>query len=156
MDIQSKYPSESAVKKTEIVFPNDANPMGMLQGGRLIEWMDVAAAVCAQIHAGNISVTASIYEVEFLHPATVGDIITIEATITRAFNSSMEILARAFGRKVKDSTNKKVGEAFFLFVAINDQAKPILVPAVTPQTSEEIMLYEQALERKNRKSSARK
>lgn len=156
MLLQPKNPAESSVQKTEVVFPNDTNPMGMLQGGRLIEWMDIAAAVCAQLHAGNISVTAAIYDVAFFHPATVGDIISIEANITRAFNTSMEIYVQAKGRKVKNNQFRKVGEAFLLFVAIDDHAQPVPVPPVIPQSSEEQLLYDMALDRKNRRAHAPK
>ena len=100
-----KIPSASETIKTEVVCPNDSNPMGILQGGKLVEWMDIAAAVCAQTHAGKICVTASINHVDFNAAATVGDIVTIHATITRAFNSSMEIFVRSFARKVLHEKN---------------------------------------------------
>ena len=83
-----------------MVCPNDTNPMGLLQGGRLVEWMDIAAAVCAQTHSGKICVTASINHVDFNAAAKIGDIITIHAKITRAFHTSMEIFVKAYARKV--------------------------------------------------------
>lgn len=95
-----KLPVFSATGKTEVVCPNDTNPMGLLQGGRLVEWMDIAAVVCAQTHANKICVTASINQVDFNATANVGDIIAINAVITRAFTSSMEIFVKAFTRKV--------------------------------------------------------
>ncbi|MBK7816171.1 MAG: hypothetical protein IPJ60_00645 [Sphingobacteriaceae bacterium] len=88
---------------TEIVCPNDTNPMGILQGGRLVQWMDIASAVCAQNHSEHICVTASIDSVKFKSPAKVGDIITIKARITRAFNSSMEIFVQAWAKKLEGS-----------------------------------------------------
>ncbi len=94
-----KTPAESRITKTEVVCLNDTNPMGMLKGGWLVEWMDVTAAVCAQTHAGNICVTASINQVDFNTSARVGDIIKINAKITRAFATSMEVLVQAFARK---------------------------------------------------------
>lgn len=89
-----KTPKHSETIMTEVVCPNDTNPMGILQGGRLVQWMDIASAVCTQNHAEHICVTASIDSVKFKSPAKVGDIITIKARITRSFNSSMEILCR--------------------------------------------------------------
>jgi acyl-CoA hydrolase len=100
-----KSPSDSVIIKTEVVCPNDTNPMDILQGGRLVEWMDIAAAVCAQTHSGKICVTASINQVDFNAPAKIGDIITINASITRAFHSSMEIFVQAFARKVLEEKN---------------------------------------------------
>jgi acyl-CoA hydrolase len=92
-----KTPSDSETIKTEVICPNDTNPMGILLGGRLVEWMDIAAAVCAQIHAGKICVTACINRVDFTAVAKVGDIIT---RITRAFKTSMEIFVFAFAKTV--------------------------------------------------------
>ncbi|HSN60516.1 MAG TPA: acyl-CoA thioesterase, partial [Ferruginibacter sp.] len=112
-----KNPSDSEIIKTEVVCPNDANPMGILQGGRLVEWMDIGAAVCAQTHSGKICVTASINHVDFNASAKVGDIISICARITRAFNSSMEIFVESYARKVLDGKKYLISEAYFSFVA---------------------------------------
>src|ERR1019366_1029322 len=98
--MKNKRPAASLTIKTEVVCPNDTNPMGILQGGRLVQWMDIAAAVCAQTHAEKICVTASINQVDFNAPAKVGDIITIRASLTRAFNSSMEIFVESFAKNV--------------------------------------------------------
>lgn len=92
---KQKTPKESETIMTEVVCPNDTNPMGILQGGKLVQWMDIASAVCAQNHAEHICVTASIDSVKFKTPAKVGDIITIQAKMTRAFSSSMEIFVQA-------------------------------------------------------------
>ncbi len=146
-----KYPSESAIIKTEVVCPNDTNPMGILQGGRLVEWMDIAAAVCAQTHAEKICVTASINQVDFNRAAMVGDIITVNAKITRAFNSSMEIFVHAFARKVLDGKNHLISEAYFTFVAMDDIGKASNVIAVKPETFSEKEQFITAVERKKQK-----
>ena len=95
-----KVPLDSKTVKTEVVCPNDTNPMGLLKGGRLVEWMDMAAAVCAQIHADKICVTASVNHVDFMQSAKVGDIIIIHAIITRTFKTSMEIKVLAYSQRV--------------------------------------------------------
>ena len=94
-----KAPAISETVKTEVVCPNDTNPMGMLQGGRLVQWMDIAAAVCAEIHAEKICVTAMINKVDFKHPAFVGDIITIRAKITRHLIHQWRYLFRLLPEK---------------------------------------------------------
>jgi acyl-CoA hydrolase len=146
---RAKTPSESETIATEVVFPNDTNPMGMLQGGRLMQWMDMVSAVCAQTHAERIAVTVSINKVFFKNPAKTGDIITIKARITRAFSTSMEIFVQAWARKVTSREAYLINEAFFTFVALDDNAKPAAVPPVKPVTAEEKLLYRQALERNN-------
>ena len=145
-----KVPSDSQTIKTEVVCPNDSNPMGMLQGGRTVEWMDIAAAVCAQTHAGKICVTASINHVDFNATANVGDIITIHATITRAFNTSMEIFVQSFARKVLAEKKYLISEAFFTFVALNIEGRTTPVIAVKPVSAPEKKHFIQALIRKTK------
>jgi len=132
-----KTPKYSETIMTEVVCPNDTNPMGILQGGRLVQWMDIASAVCAQNHAEHICVTASIDSVKFKTPAKVGDIITIKAKMTRAFSSSMEIFVQAWAKKVLSQKAYLINEAYFTFVAIDDYANPSEVPAIKPTTEHE-------------------
>ncbi len=133
---------------TEVVCPNDTNPMGILQGGRLVQWMDIASAVCAQNHAEHICVTASIDNVKFKSPAKVGDIITIKARITRSFHSSMEIFVQAWAKKVLSQKAYLINESYFTFVALDDNAKPVSVPPVRPVSPHEKTEYANAEKRK--------
>ncbi len=145
-----KTPSSSETIKTEVVCPNDTNPMGMLQGGRLVQWMDIAAAVCAQNHAEKICVTALIENVTFKSSARVGDIITISAKITRAFTTSMEIFVQANSKNVLSQRSYLISESYFIFVALDDHAQLTQVPQVKPVTALEKQRYREAFERKNK------
>jgi len=151
MTVARKNPSQSETIKTEVVCPNDTNPMGILQGGRLVQWMDIAAAVCAQKHAGKICVTASIDSVSFENPARLGDIITIKGKITRAFNTSMEVIVEAWAANTLANSKNHISTAYFSFVALNEIAKRSTVIPVRPETPEEMEQYEEALRRKKRK-----
>lgn len=149
---KSKSPKDSETIMTEVVCPNDTNPMGILQGGKLVQWMDIASAVCAQNHAEYICVTASIDSVTFKTPAKVGDIITIKAKITRSFNSSMEIFVQAWSKKVLSQKAYLINEAYFTFVAIDDYGNPCQVRAIHPRTLEEKKQYIAAEKRKKLRS----
>lgn len=144
-----KTSKNSETIMTEIVCPNDTNPMGILQGGRLVQWMDIASAICAQNHAEHICVTASIDSVKFKTPAKVGDIITIKAKMTRSFNSSMEIFVEAWAKKILSQKAYLINEAYFTFVALDDNANPAIVPAIKPSSEAEKKEYLNALKRKN-------
>lgn len=146
--MKTKPASASAITKTEVVCPNDTNPMGILQGGRLVEWMDIAAAVCAQTHADKICVTAAINQVVFNAAANVGDIVTIHAKITRAFTSSMEVWVQAYARKVLKAKKYLISEAYFHFVALDKKGKVTGVTGVRPVTTDEKEAYTSALVRK--------
>lgn len=146
--MKTKTPKDSETIMTEVVCPNDTNPMGILQGGRLVQWMDIASAVAAQNHAAHICVTASIDTVKFKAPAKVGDIITIKAKITRAFNSSMEIKVEAWAKKVISQKAYLINEAYFTFVALDDYANPAPIAPIKPMTAEEKKEYTAAEKRK--------
>lgn len=144
-----KTSKNSETIMTEIVCPNDTNPMGILQGGRLVQWMDIASAICAQNHAEHICVTASIDSVKFKTPAKVGDIITIKAKMTRSFNSSMEIFVQAWAKKILSQKAYLINEAYFTFVALDDNANPAIVPIIKPSSETEKKEYLNASKRKN-------
>ena len=148
---RSKTPADSEILMTEVVYPNDANPMGMLQGGKLLQWMDTASAVCAQTHAERIAVTVSIDKVVFRNPAKVGDIVTIKASMTRAFDSSMEIFVQAWTRKVISRDTHLISKAFFTFVALDDNTKPTAIAKLEPKTRDEKIRFKEALKRKQAK-----
>ena len=97
--------------------------------------MDIIAAICDQTHSGNICVTASINHVDFNSAANVGDIILIYAKMTRAFNTSMEILVQAYARKVLVEKKCLTSEAYFTFVALDEKGKATQVVALEPLTT---------------------
>jgi acyl-CoA hydrolase len=151
MKLKPKTPSSSQTIKAEIVCPDDTNPMGILMGGKLVQWMDIAAAVSAQIHAGGICVTASINHVEFKQPARLGDIVVILSKLTRAFTTSMEIFVQAFVRSFHDTPEVLIGEAYFTFVALNQCFKATAVPEVMPESEAERARYDHAGKRRKSK-----
>lgn len=142
-----KTPKETIAIQTKLVMPNDTNPMDTLFGGRLMAWMDEIASISAFRHSGRICVTASINNVSFDHPIVAGDFVTLEATVSRAFNSSMEIFVDVF---VEDTMGKrkKSNEAIFVFVAIDQFRNPIQIPELVPETELEKKRFDSALRRK--------
>lgn len=145
---QVKHPKDSQTTMTEVVFPNDTNPMGIVQGGRIVQLMDIACAICAQTHSERIAVTASIDKVSFKHPARIGDILMIKATITRAFSTSMEIFAEVRSKRLPDLKPRVTSEAYFTFVALDENARPVAVNGIEPITKAEKNQYKEALKRK--------
>lgn len=152
---ESKTVSASETIATQVVCPNDTNPMGILLGGRLVEWMDMAAAVCAQLHAEKICVTASIDSMDFKAPVRLGDIISITAKVTRTFTSSMEIFVQAYSRNAKSDRKILVNEAYFTLVALDENARPVPVPVLNPVTEDELNLYNSAGQRKEKKRKSK-
>jgi acyl-CoA hydrolase len=146
--MDSKKVSQSLTIMTEIVLPNDTNVFGNLMGGRLMYWMDIAAAIAAQKHCNAPVVTASVDNISFENPIKLGNVVHIEAKVTRSFNSSMEIHLRVWGEDVTQQYKYKSNEAYYTFVALDPNRRPRPVGAVIPETEDEIKLYEGALRRR--------
>lgn len=140
--------SASLTIMTEIVLPNDTNVFGNLMGGRLMYWMDIAAALAAQKHCNAPVVTASVDNISFENPIKLGNAVHIEAKVTRAFNTSMEIHMKVWGEDMTQQFRYKSNEAYYTFVALDPNRKPRPVPPVLAETDEEKKLYDGALRRR--------
>lgn len=146
--MQPKTAKESVTISTEIVLPNDTNTLGNLMGGRLLHWLDITAAIAAYRHCGRIVVTASVNNVAFNQPIKLGDIVTLQAKVSRAFNSSMEICIDVWVEDKMRDKKVKCNEAIYTFVAVDQLGNPIQVPALIPESEEEQQRYAGALRRK--------
>ncbi len=148
MLLKGKYAKESQVEMTELVLPNDTNQLGNLLGGRLMHWMDIAAAICAQKHTKRICVTAFVDEMYFHHPISLGEIITLKASVNRTFNTSLEVGVLVISENRQTGKSKIANEAYFTFVALDEYRIPVKVPPVIPQKKEEKKRFKEALVRR--------
>jgi len=146
--MKGKTPKESHTIMNELVLPNDTNTLHNLMGGRLLHWMDIAAAISAQKHCNQIVVTASVDNVSFKQPIKLGDVITIEAKVSRAFTTSLEVRLDVWAENIPSGTRIKSNEAFYTFVALDQNGRTIPVPELVPETIEDMVLYEGALRRR--------
>jgi len=140
--------SDTLAITTKIVLPNDTNTLGNLFGGQLLAWMDVIASVSAHRHSKRLVVTASVNNVSFQKPINHASIVTLEAKVSRAFNSSMEVFLDVFVEDPVTGKREKCNEAIYTFVAVDQNGNPIQVPDLIPETEEEKTRYEGALRRK--------
>jgi acyl-CoA hydrolase len=146
--MNSKTAKESFIVMTELVLPNDTNVFGNLMGGRLMYWMDIASALAAGKHCNSPVVTASVDNISFENPIKLGNVVHIEAKVTRAFNSSMEVHMKVWGEDTVQQYRYKSNEAYYTFVALDPNRKPKPVPQLIPETEEEIKLFDGALRRR--------
>jgi len=133
---------------TELVLPNDTNTLNNLMGGRMMHWLDIVSAISAQKHSNRIVVTASVDNVSFKNSIKLGSVVTLEAQVTRAFNSSIEVHVNVYAEDIPSGTKVKSNEAFLTFVAVDQSGNPIDVPEAIPETEEDMRLYEGALRRR--------
>ncbi|MCB0548474.1 MAG: acyl-CoA thioesterase [Phaeodactylibacter sp.] len=147
-DLKAKKVSDSRTVMTEMVMPNDTNPMGNLMGGNLLRWMDIASGICAGKHCEAHVVTASVDHVSFQKPIRLGDVITLEATVTRAFRTSVEIHVEVFANDIKGGNPRRCNHAYYTFVGMDDDGNPQTVPPVLPLTEIEQQRFDSASKRR--------
>lgn len=146
--MESRNPSDSLIVMTELVLPNDTNLFGNLMGGRLMYWMDIAAALSAGKHCNAPVVTASVDNISFESPIKLGNVVHIEAKVTRAFNTSMEVHLSVWGEDLTHQYRYKSNTAYYTFVALDPNRKPRPVPPLVPISEEEKKLFDGALRRR--------
>ena len=143
-----KRSADTQIIMTELVLPNDTNTFGNLMGGRLMYWMDIAAALSATKHCSSPVVTASVDNISFTSPIKLGNVVHIEAKVTRAFNTSMEVHLKVWGEDALQQARYKSNEAYYTFVAINPEGKPKPILQIEPESEEEKKLFEGAVRRR--------
>ena len=149
---------ESISEMTELVLPNDANPLNALLGGRLMHWIDLAGAMAAHRHSRQYVVTASIDHMDFLVPVRVGDFVILRSSVNHAFHTSMEVGVKAWVEYYRTEENRHISSAYLTFVAVDAAGNRMAVPPVVPETEDEKRRYEDAAHRRDirRKESARR
>ena len=140
--MDAKIPENSKTIQTDIVLPGDTNSLNNLFGGELLARMDKVASIAAIKHSKKVVVTASVNNVAFGEPVPNGSILTIEAKVSRAFNSSMEVFIDVWKQNKTHLKKFKVNEAIYTFVAVNNKGETVKVPAINPQTELEKQRYD--------------
>lgn len=143
-----KFPSESLTILTDLVLPSETNPLNNLFGGELLARMDRAASISARRHSRRITVTASVNHVAFNRAIPLGSVVTVEAKVSRAFNTSMEIFIDVWVEDRESGSKTKANEAIYTFVAVDETGNPVPVPQIEPQTELEKTRFVAALRRK--------
>lgn len=146
--MQARTPKESLTILTDIVLPSETNPIGNMFGGELLARMDRAASISARRHSRRIVVTASVNHVAFNKMIPVGSVVTVEAKVSRAFKTSMEVYMDVWIEDRESGVKSKANEAIYTFVAVNEMGVPMEVPEIVPETSLEKERFEAALRRK--------
>tara|TARA_R110002050_G_scaffold77855_1_gene166154 strand:- start:695 stop:1207 length:513 start_codon:yes stop_codon:yes gene_type:complete len=146
--MQVKTPEQSKTIMTDLVLPGETNPLNNLFGGELLARMDRAASISARRHSRRIVVTASVNHVAFNRAVPLGSVVSVEAKVSRAFKTSMEIFIDVWIEDRESGARTKANEAIYTFVAVDETGKPVEVPEITPETKLEKERYEAALRRK--------
>lgn len=141
--------SRSRTEMTEIVFPNDTNPLGNVMGGKVMHWVDICAAVAAGRHAGTPVVTASVDRIDFHRPARSGSVLVLFASVNYAHRTSMEVGVKVWNENRATAVRSHVASAYLTFVSLDPSTgTPNPVAPVIPETDDEKRRFEKAKARR--------
>lgn len=146
--VSGKTVAQSVTEMTELVLPNDSNMLGNILGGRVMHFIDLAAAITCARHAGHVAVTASMDSVDFRHPIRVGQVIQLQARLNWAGSTSMEVEVQVFCQDMRAGTRVLTSTAFLTFVALDDEGHPVRVPPLVLTTRDEERRFREAEERR--------
>ena len=144
----SRTPKESLTVVTDLVLPSETNPLGNMFGGELLARMDRAASISARRHCRRIVTTVSVNHVAFSKMIPLGSVVTIEAKVSRAFKSSMEVVMDIWIEDRESGTRKKSNVGIYTFVAVDESGQPVSVPEIIPESDLEKDWFEAALRRR--------
>jgi len=142
--LKVKPVTASQVEMTELVIPNDTNRLGNLLGGRLMHWIDIAAAIAASRHTNRVCVTASLDELHFHHPVKQGEVVILQASVNRVFRTSLEVGVRVTKENLLTGERQHTNSAYLMFVAINNDGQPVPANPLKPVKSVEKRRYREA------------
>ena len=144
-------PSDSAVETTHLLLPPDTNHHGTAFGGKILQWMDIAAAIAATRHCRSPVVTVSVDDLSFERPIRLGDVVRIRTAVNYTGRTSMEVGCRVERENPQTQTHEHALTGYFTFVAVDTNGDPIPVPGVKPENSDEKRRFDAgALRRKER------
>jgi acyl-CoA hydrolase len=160
MDLTPKHAADSATEMVQVVLPNDANPLGFILGGTVMHLIDIAGAIACHRHTRTLLVTAAVDDLQFLHSIKVGDLIILNAHVTCAFTTSLEVQVDVFSEETLTGARQLTSRAFLTFVAIDRTGGRVAVPPLLAETEADRRVCEDAHRRRaarlRRKSEALK
>jgi len=148
--------ADSITTMTEYVLPTHANAVGNVFGGQILAWMDLCAAICAQRHSGHLAITAAVDELSFAKPIKIGQVVRLEARVTAAFRTSIEIVVEVEGEEATTGARWPCVTAFITYVAVDEHGTPTVVPPLDLVDDAERGLAAAALERRRHRLARRK
>ncbi len=151
MKVHKKTAAASRVEMTELVLPNDTNLLGNLLGGRLMHWMDIAGGMSSSRYSNHTVVTAAVDNLTFHRPIKLGELVNLQAVVTWTGRTSMEIQVTVYSEDTSTGNIHLANEAFFTFVALDDNGKPAPVPRLQPETASEKKMFSAGEERRRKR-----
>jgi acyl-CoA hydrolase len=149
MALRAKRWQDSASETSQVVLPNDSNPLGYILGGTVMHMIDITGAIACHRHTNALALTAGVDSLDFLHPIKVGDIIILKSRVTATFRTSLEVEVEVFSEGITSGERRLTSRAYLTFVSLDEQGRPQDVPPLLIETSEDEALRQQAQARRD-------
>ena len=154
--LKPKRWQDSIAETVQVVLPNDSNPLGFILGGTVMHLIDITGAIACHRHTRSLLVTAAVDGLQFLHPIKVGDLIILEARVTAAWTTSLEVEVEVFSEETLTGVRRMTSRAYLTFVAIDRDNQRIPIPGLVLETEEEKRKADDADRRRAERLRARK
>lgn len=145
--MEGKTVSESRVTLTQLMGPAQANTLGNVHGGLLMKLCDEAGGMAAAKHARRPSVTVTVDSMTFHSPVHIGNLVTVSAEVTWVGHTSMETRVVVSAENVLTGAVTHTNTAYFVYVALGEDGKPVTIPPLICVTTEEEDRCERAARR---------
>ena len=138
----------------QIILPQHCNGYRKprLFGGQIMAWIDIVGAVAARRYARCAVTTVCVDNLTFILPAYLNDTVVQEACVVWTGRTSMEVRVDSYVEQL-DGTRAMVNRAYAVFVAIDEEDRPVPVPPFVPETEEEKRIFQDAEIRKHFRKS---
>jgi len=153
--MDAKTVANSSAEFNHLVLPPDTNALGTIFGGRVMEWIDIGAAIVAIRHCRKIAVTASMDALNFISPIKLGDIVVLKASVNYVHKTSMEIGVRVESEDPSSGLRRHTASAYLTFVCLDVSGKPSEIPSLICETSEEKRRFEAGQKRREQRLKMR-
>ena len=137
MSRMMKNPKDSFTQQVQILTLSNLNGSRRLFGGRLLEWIDIVAAVTARRHSNHKVVTARFEAVDFKAAAYPDDVLLITGKMVYVGTTSMNICVETYVES-SDNSRRLINKSYVTMVAVDENGVPVEVPGLIPETQEEI------------------
>lgn len=149
-----KRVSDSYTEQVQLLLQGNMNGYHRLFGGKLMEWIDVVAAVTARRHSGRNVTTAVVDELQFKGPAYANETLLLTGWVTYVGRTSMEVCVKTYVEELSGE-RRLINTAYVVLVALDENEKPTEVPGLILETEQERMDWE-AGKRRNELRKQRK
>jgi acyl-CoA thioesterase YciA len=109
-----------------VMMPRDANYLGTIFGGIILNSIDLAGAVEAHRNADKKFVTVAMREVKFIAPVFIGDLVSFYTSTVKTGRTSVTVRVTVEARRAAvphDSVH--VTSADVTYVAVDDAGRPV-------------------------------